>query len=97
MAAPSTLIEKKTPDPSGGLHLVVMGPDEFASHPLPAAGEIVIGRGAGIDVTLADPLASRRHARLRVGATLEVEDLGSANGTRVHQTRLQPGQVARFW
>ena len=97
MAAPSTIIDRKTPDPAGssGLHLVVMGPDEFASHPLPAAGEVVIGRGTGVEVALADPLASRRHARLRVGATVEVEDLGSANGTRVRETPLVARQAAR--
>ena len=97
MAAPSTIIDRKTPDPAGagGLHLVVMGPDEFATHPLPATGELVIGRGAGVEVSLADPLASRRHARLRMGATLEVEDLGSANGTRVREALLPPRQVAR--
>jgi two-component system response regulator AtoC len=97
VAAPSTIIDRKTPDPAGsaGLHLVVMGPDEFATHPLPAAGEIVIGRGAGVEVSLADPLASRRHARLRVGPTLEVEDLGSANGTRLREAPLPPRQAAR--
>jgi DNA-binding NtrC family response regulator len=97
VAAPSTIIDRKTPDPAGsaGLHLVVMGPDEFASHPLPASGEVVIGRGGGAEVSLADPLASRRHARLRVGPTLEVEDLGSANGTRLREQPLPPRQPAR--
>jgi len=96
VAAPSTIIDRKTPAPaSSGLHLVVMGPDEFASHPLPSSGEIVIGRGAGVDVALADPLASRRHARLSLGPTLEVEDLGSANGTRLRETPLPPRQPAR--
>jgi hypothetical protein len=96
VAAPSTLIDRKTPDPAArGLHLVVMGPDEFASHPLPAEGEIVIGRGAGVEVALADPLASRRHARLRLGPALEVEDLGSANGTRLRDAPLPPRQPAR--
>ena len=38
-----------------GYHLVVMGPDEFASHPLPATGDIIIGRGAGVEVSLGAP------------------------------------------
>jgi two-component system response regulator AtoC len=96
VAAPTTLIDRKTPDSaSSGLHLVVMGPDEFASHPLPVSGEVVIGRGAGVEVSLADPLTSRRHARLRLGPVLEVEDLGSANGTRLREEPLPPRQPAR--
>jgi transcriptional regulator with AAA-type ATPase domain len=73
-----------------------MGPDEFATHPLPATGLLSIGRGGDVDVKLADPLASRRHAQLRLGATLEVEDLGSANGTRLRETPLVRGRPARL-
>ena len=39
-----------------------------------------IGRGADSDVRLHDPLVSRRHARLHVGAAVEIVDDGSANG-----------------
>ena len=99
MGAPSTLIDRRTPEAraAGGLHLVVMGPDEFATHPLPPAGEITIGRGAGVQVPLADPLASRRHARLKVSAdALEIEDLGSANGTRLRDAPLRAGAPVRL-
>jgi DNA-binding NtrC family response regulator len=48
-----------------------------------------------VQVSLADPLASRRHARLRLGPILEVEDLGSANGTRLREAPLAARQPAR--
>jgi hypothetical protein len=52
------------------------------------AGEIVVGR-EGVDVLLEDPEVSRRHARLRpVEEGIEVEDLGSTNGTWVNDERL---------
>src|SRR5262245_7805647 len=40
-----------------------------------------IGRGSENFVRLDDPLVSRLHARLHVGAEVEVEDLGSVNGS----------------
>jgi DNA-binding NtrC family response regulator len=41
-------------------------------------------------VPIDDPQVSRQHARLHVGATLEVEDLGSANGTKCRNEALPP-------
>ena len=63
-----------------------MGPKQFATFALPARGEVTVGRGggAGVDVKLDDAKASRRHLRFYLGDDIEVEDLGSANGTRVH-------------
>src|SRR5690349_4720716 len=40
-----------------------------------------IGRGADNAIRVEDPSVSRHHATLHVGETVEVEDLGSANGT----------------
>ena len=46
--------------------------------------EIVVGRQAGLELTLADDWVSRRHARIRrVGDEFLLEDLGSSNGTYV--------------
>jgi DNA-binding NtrC family response regulator len=50
---------------------------------LPASGTITIGRGDHSALRIDDPSVSRNHAVLRVGDTLVVEDLGSANGTLV--------------
>jgi pSer/pThr/pTyr-binding forkhead associated (FHA) protein len=50
--------------------------------------QLVIGR-VDADVTIDDPLVSRRHAVIRPsGEALEVEDLGSLNGTWVNGGRL---------
>jgi DNA-binding NtrC family response regulator len=89
---PSTLVDggRSLSGAALGYHLTVMGPDVFETVELPARGEVVLGRGAGVDVPLDEPRASRRHARLRVGdAGFEIEDLGSANGTRVRGRRLE--------
>src|SRR4051812_47745958 len=71
-----------------------MGSKQFARFALPARGEVVVGRGetAGVDVKLDDAKASRRHLRLQVGeeGEITIEDLGSANGTRVGGRKLAP-------
>src|SRR5687768_12408450 len=72
-------------------YLVIMAPDRLTTQPLPRSGSLLFGRGKEADVMLDDPLVSRQHARLHIGATLEVEDLGSANGSQVRETRLAPG------
>jgi DNA-binding NtrC family response regulator len=74
-----------------GLHLLVMSRDVFATHPLPASGTLIIGRSASADIQLQDPLASRKHACLCIGETIVVEDLASANGTRVRDALIEPG------
>ena len=93
------------PDGGGGdganLRLVVYGPGSFNAYPLPRAGTLTLGRSTTADVPIDDPQVSRQHARLHVGPTLEIEDLGSANGTRcrnaplgAHERRpIAPGDV----
>jgi DNA-binding NtrC family response regulator len=78
-------------DAEAGFHLLVMSRDVFATHPLPASGTLTIGRSASADIQLQDPLASRKHARLELGDTIVVEDLASANGTRVRDAIIEPG------
>lgn len=52
---------------------------------VPIADGLTIGREDGCDVCLQDPKASRHHARIIVeGSVVEVEDLGSSNGTRLN-------------
>jgi DNA-binding NtrC family response regulator len=86
---------------AAGFHLLVMGPSVFATFPLPARGEVLVGRGDGADVRLEEARASRRHARLHLGVgdagvDIEIEDLGSANGTRVRGRRLEPRTRVRI-
>lgn len=52
-------------------------------------GEQTLGRSDEADITIVHPKISRKHARFKVtGQQLTVEDLGSANGTRVNQRRI---------
>lgn len=51
--------------------------------------EIVIGRDEGVDIVIATPAVSRRHARLMMENNgYIIEDLGSSNGTFVNGDRL---------
>jgi two-component system, NtrC family, response regulator AtoC len=50
-------------------------------HALPASGTWRIGRGADNDIRIDDQSVSRHHLLLHLGSGLEIEDLGSANGT----------------
>ncbi|WP_314506245.1 FtsK/SpoIIIE domain-containing protein [uncultured Microbacterium sp.] len=58
-----------------------------------AAGHVFLGRDAGNDVVLADPMVSKRHARLEVGTHIEVVDLNSANGVLVDGLAVQRVRV----
>jgi pSer/pThr/pTyr-binding forkhead associated (FHA) protein len=67
------------------------------------ADQLVIGRGSACEWQLDDPSLSRKHAQLRwSGHELTVEDLGSANGTRVNgkpartPTPAHPGEVIQL-
>jgi pSer/pThr/pTyr-binding forkhead associated (FHA) protein len=57
-------------------------------------GPLVLGREA--DLVVDDPQVSRRHATVRpAGDRLEIEDLGSLNGTWVNGARLEgPARLA---
>jgi DNA-binding NtrC family response regulator len=76
---------------TGEFTLLVMSAEAFASFPLPRSGTIVVGRSTKCDVQVDDPLASRQHARLHLGSRLEIEDLHSANQTRVRDRPLTAG------
>jgi S-DNA-T family DNA segregation ATPase FtsK/SpoIIIE len=64
--------------------VVVEGPDAGAEFALPI-GTRYLGRDASVsDVTLTDPLVSKRHARLDVfSQAIRIVDLNSANGLEV--------------
>ena len=53
-------------------------------------GEFIIGRSHQADIVLQSDNVSRRHARLFLaGEALQVEDLGSTNGTMVNGTAIK--------
>ena len=79
------------------LRLVIVSASAFASYELPRHGEVVIGRSEKSDLRIDDVTITRRHAALRVGDRIEIEDLGSVNGTFVRDQRLRPGQRAQIF
>ncbi|MDR1213799.1 MAG: FHA domain-containing protein, partial [Propionibacteriaceae bacterium] len=61
---------------------VISGPLAGQSFPL-RSGPYLIGRDQSCDIMLDDHQVSRRHARLTVGARIEITDLNSSNGVIV--------------
>jgi two-component system, NtrC family, response regulator HydG len=61
------------------------GPFKGTTFPLPAAGEVSIGRDSSNHIWIADSSLSRHHCRVAGnGAQFTVRDLGSRNGTMVN-------------
>jgi two-component system, NtrC family, response regulator AtoC len=77
-----------------GMALRVVGENLVDLFALPKAGDVVIGRGVEADIRIDDPSISRKHALLSIGPRVRIKDLGSANGTRVADRALEPGQLA---
>ncbi|HXH38810.1 MAG TPA: FHA domain-containing serine/threonine-protein kinase [Thermoanaerobaculia bacterium] len=81
--------------------LVHVKPEANEKHAL-QGDSIMVGRDRTCSVVLAHPAVSRRHARITMnGGACTLEDLKSANGTYVNNTRidkavLKPGDVVRF-
>ena len=80
--------------------LVNVKADMNEKHPI--NGESMVGRDRTCTIVLTHPAVSRRHAKITLSGTACVlEDLKSANGTYVNNTRvekakLKPGDVVRF-
>jgi two-component system response regulator AtoC len=74
------------------LSLIVTGESVYVSQPLPPMGELVIGRAPDVDMRVDHPSISRQHAIVRVGTTITIADLGSANGTRLRGRTLVPNE-----
>jgi DNA-binding NtrC family response regulator len=72
---------------SAALELAVVVGDAVVVAPLPAQGVVTLGRGGKCDVRIDNRSVSRRHAALHLGPLLRIQDLGSANGTFVRDTR----------
>ncbi len=54
-----------------------------------SGGELIVGRAATCQIVVNEPLVSRRHARIVMdGGCPYIEDLESANGTLVNQSRI---------
>lgn len=73
----------------GGLKWMLVGDGQLTSFPLPSAGTRVVGRGSDSDIVVDDASLSRQHAAIHISDKgVEVEDLGSTNGTWVQARRL---------
>jgi pSer/pThr/pTyr-binding forkhead associated (FHA) protein len=60
--------------------------------PLPLTGDLKIGRFISNHIHIEHSSISRFHAVLRLAPPMTIEDLGSANGTRVRDRPLKPGR-----
>ena len=63
--------------------LSVLMADGVATHSLPASGRVTIGRAPDNQIVIDDASVSRHHAIIDMGPPVFIEDLASANGTRV--------------
>jgi len=69
---------------------------DIKSLDLPLGESIVVGRAKDADLVVDSPQVSRHHARLtRTSAGIEVQDLGSTNGTFINGKRLMQGVVSQ--
>jgi transcriptional regulator with PAS, ATPase and Fis domain len=73
-------------------HVLAIWEGGSASRPVSDGESITIGRAADCDLVIDHPSVSRRHALLTVGSPSRIEDLGSANGTRLGDAVLRPGE-----
>jgi pSer/pThr/pTyr-binding forkhead associated (FHA) protein len=92
------MITERTTD-AGRPQLLVMSLGESWVQPLPVSGVVTVGRAAECVVQPKDRLVSRQHARIKVASArgeraLTIEDVGSANGTRVGDVLIRPGEPA---
>jgi len=82
------------PEGTAGMFVVRQGPKRGTRIHLDS-DQITIGRHPDSDIFLDDVTVSRRHAEVRrVGASFQVADAGSLNGTYVNQTRVEQEQLS---
>ncbi|HUP48510.1 MAG TPA: FHA domain-containing serine/threonine-protein kinase [Thermoanaerobaculia bacterium] len=100
-AAALTSVGVEVVAPSSQWSLVHVRTEANERHPI-QGDSVMVGRDRTCSIVLAHPAVSRRHARITLNGTSWVlEDLKSANGTYVNNTRverakLKAGDVLRF-
>ncbi len=91
---PETLrLARTAEEPPSGLCILALWDNQHLTFPLPDRGSITVGRTDGVEIQLDDEAISRQHIKFHIGETLQVEDLGSANGTRVRGRFLKSGET----
>jgi two-component system response regulator AtoC len=91
----STLVELsalKVERPETCWALAILGDGVVALRPLPHIGPVILGSGDDATLPIRHPFVSRRHALLRLGPIITLEDLGSRHGTVVVGQLLAPGE-----
>jgi two-component system, NtrC family, response regulator AtoC len=73
---------------TGRPHVVAMWPGGTIAKELPDGGKLTVGRSRGCDLTIDHGSVSREHVTFHGGRPVEVEDLGSTNGTTVGGARI---------
>jgi len=82
--------------PFGDRVLLVIDGASLQVVPLPGAGTLTVGRSQQCDVTIDSGSVSRHHANFVLGQDVEIEDIGSSNGTYVDGSRLPNKQRVRL-
>lgn len=87
--------ERGADDDWDQLELVVVSRGRATRHPIHAGRRLIVGREPDCDLPVADENVSRHHLALHATeGGIQIEDLGSSNGTFVRGTKLQPGTIA---
>lgn len=99
----TTAVERLTAVQAGKRHALLLVYHRDGVEVVPLTRGIVVGREPPSDVVIQDKSLSRRHARFEpiAASQVVVEDLGSRNGTRfaeerVERATLQPGDEVRL-
>src|SRR5690606_4785828 len=72
----------------------ISGKYQGGEFPLEDDREVLVGRSSDLDMVLVEEMVSRKHARLVLrGDRVEIEDLGSTNGTFVNGERITRASV----
>ena len=72
----------------GRPQIVAMWPGGTMAKDLPEGGKLTVGRSRSCDMTIDHGSVSREHVAFHAGRPVEVEDLGSTNGTSVGGVRI---------
>jgi len=82
--------------PFGDRVLLVIDGAALQVMPLPISGMLTIGRASKCDVVVDSGSVSRHHANLTLGSDIEIEDVGSSNGTFVDGVKLPAHHLVRL-
>ena len=94
--APLSTLTQAPPILAPGPHLIVFFKGGVKAHPLSPGRVVGVGRGTDSEIRIDAPSISRRHFSIREGAPAVIEDLASANGTRLNGLRLLPNTPTPF-